>query len=559
MRALRKNTQTMGHILSLVQRFGSNSQSFLSAYKGFHYFQSRRFEGAIAYVITDYAWISAGDPLCESANSGALMKEFREAARAHGRVAMLMPVGRETAEKAQKLGFGAVKIGSDPVFDFKEYKPQLEIVPAAKKLSVKGARVREISPQTATPQKVYELDRIVKKWLEKQTSTRGFLSKVEPWSLSEHKKYFYAEYNDNVIAFLSAVPIPSRGGWYLVDIFQADAAPQGTNELLVLESMRQLKSQGAEMVSLGFSPLSDLNPSEVTGYEKLTKALRFVLHRVHVFHNFQPLHHFKMKFQPNLIEPAYLVFAPNKIGLPGLMAILTTIGGKPPLRAFFSLLINKARKFDYAKALTSQLRPGLIANRKKESLWQVFSHLRVTTALLLSHLCVSIFFAQRPEAFLQRFAFSIEAFTHLKWEPALISPFLHDGIVHLVSNIIALALCLGSLEYLAGPKLVLLTYFAGAFLSNPLTALLLTLLKPLTPNLWETSYLNQSLGSALGSCGSLGAVLALLKNRKTFFLLLSAIFLGSAFLWNILNSSYVFALLIGFSLSRMAFSRKRAR
>ena len=112
--------------------------------------------------------------------------------------------------------------------------------------------MREANPKDLSPEKKAELDKLVEEWVgTRKMGLLSFLNRVEPWTLSQFKKYFYVELDGKILSFVSGVPIPPCRGWYLVDLFRKKDSPPGSTELLILESMRLLKKEGAKLVSLG--------------------------------------------------------------------------------------------------------------------------------------------------------------------------------------------------------------------------------------------------------------------------------------------------------------------
>jgi len=66
-------------VLSLCERFGRNTNSFVTLYPGFEYFESNSasLEGVIAYVDTGQAWVVAAEPIAETRESQLkLLEEF---------------------------------------------------------------------------------------------------------------------------------------------------------------------------------------------------------------------------------------------------------------------------------------------------------------------------------------------------------------------------------------------------------------------------------------------------------------------------------------------------
>ncbi len=106
-------------------------------------------------------------------------------------------------------------------------------------------------------------------------------------------------------AFVTLVPISGRQGGALDLMRRAETASPGTMECLLVQTLAYVKAQGAEMVSLGLAPLSDVNASEQT---LLGKGIEVLAQRAGQPGKQQALFAFKNKFHPGW-ESRYLVYS----------------------------------------------------------------------------------------------------------------------------------------------------------------------------------------------------------------------------------------------------------
>ena len=74
---------TTADLREKIKTYGLNSNSFLTLYPGFTYFNSKdaAVSGTVAFVDTDFAWVAATEPLADDKNKLILMQEFSTAAR----------------------------------------------------------------------------------------------------------------------------------------------------------------------------------------------------------------------------------------------------------------------------------------------------------------------------------------------------------------------------------------------------------------------------------------------------------------------------------------------
>jgi lysylphosphatidylglycerol synthetase-like protein (DUF2156 family) len=114
--------------------------------------------------------------------------------------------------------------------------------------------------------------------------------------------------DDKLVGFLAASPIPARKGWYLEDVLRQPNAPPGVADLLVVEALNALKSEGELMATLGTAPLAPDGPADgvFTGEHRVVeRGLRLAAKRLGGLYNFDGLRRFKGKFVPSWWESEY--------------------------------------------------------------------------------------------------------------------------------------------------------------------------------------------------------------------------------------------------------------
>src|SRR5689334_19107516 len=84
----------LSKLLPWVQRFGTNTHSFLSLYPGLNIFQTTEAEGYIPYVTSGNLILIAGEPVCADADLPILMRQFMEQMATPGKTIGLIPVNQ---------------------------------------------------------------------------------------------------------------------------------------------------------------------------------------------------------------------------------------------------------------------------------------------------------------------------------------------------------------------------------------------------------------------------------------------------------------------------------
>ena len=459
-------------------------------------------DGWIAYTPTSRAWVAAAEPLAPQAMRARALKIFAERAARVRKVAVSLPVSRETAKLAVSVGYGALKIGTEPKFDLVRMKPSADRLPSARQMVNRGAVADEFRPESLLPEERQELDELAAEWMaRRKTVALGFLNVVDPWALSADKRYFRVRLRDETLAFLAAVPIPATQGWYLIDILRREASPVGTVELLVLEAMRILKEGGAREVSLGVAPLSGLERWPRVGRQRpyVYRALRLIFERGGAFYNFRTLHQFKLKFSPTKVEDAYLVYYPPRLGLSVALGLLQAFFPNGFLHALVGSTYRLYFRFRLGRWLDRVQGRVLVFRGPASSPSLAFRRIRWT--LLLAVLINAIYFLG-PTGWIDRFSFGAGG---ISLGRLALSPFLHWNAAHVVLNTLTLLFFCGTVEYLAGATAMLACFAAGAAFSNPLTVAILREIGGVAPRLWSAAAAETDVGASLGIFACAGA------------------------------------------------------
>jgi len=519
---------THEEVLELVKKYGFNNNSFLTLYDGFQYFTSEdpALEGAIAYMESAGAWVGAAEPLTSAENKVKLLHEFVQVAMASGKAVVLLPVSESLAQDAKKIGLNAIMIGSDPVFKLDQYPPTghewKTIVPAAKRLATRGALVREMRADEIKAEERQRMDEITAVWLgSRKMASLGFLNKVEPWMLAQEKKYFSVSLNGELLAFIAAIPVFARQGWYFIDVMRQSDTPAGTTALLILEAMRLLQTEGFKEVTLGVAPLSNVDPTLDAQKQSLYRLLQYMYKKGNFFYNFQSLHQFKMKFLPTLSEKVFLIHYPSRFGLSHALGLFYVFMPGGLHQALWSRAVRLFAGENLAGLIKGQLSKSIAVRAAPQTLPRLLWRCKLTTLLAFINLMI-FFFANKQggrinPALAERFSFSWYSLRPLNLGQFLVSPFLHNNLLHLDFNLITLILFAGGLEYLTGTAIMAWCFFLPMLFANTLTLFIFQYpVKFWNEKLWSILIQETDIGISLGIFGCAGALANFLKHRKTF-------------------------------------------
>ncbi len=291
-------------VLALLRLHGWNSTSFQILEPGFHYW----FDGddaCVGYVDTGRAWVVAGPPIAPAERLSDVATKFAAAAREAGRRTAWF--GTEPRFR-EATGWPSLRIGDQPMWtpeawagvvdESRSLREQLRRA-RAKGVTVRAIDVAELAPQHPTRAQV---ELLIERWLaSRPIAPMGFLVQIDPFNLPGERRYFVAERDGKVVAFLGIIPIYARRGWFFEDFLRDPDAPNGTIELLVNAGMRAAASEGVPVVTLGLVPLAGEVSSWLRAARRLGRSL----------YDFDGLRAFKAKFKPSSWDPILLSYPPR--------------------------------------------------------------------------------------------------------------------------------------------------------------------------------------------------------------------------------------------------------
>ena len=319
-------------VLRLVKRHGHNATCFQVLETGFRYW----FDGddaCVAYVDTGRAWVAAGAPIAPLPRMPEVTARFVGAARARGRRACFFGVERRFLDAeagATQPAMRSLLIGEQASWDPASWEETLRDTPSLReqlrRARAKGVSVRRVDPAEVRPGHAARkgMEAVEARWLLGHAMPpMGFLVDVQPFDRAEERRFWAAERDGAIVAFLVAVPIPARSGWLIEDLLRdPEAAPSGSAELLIDAAMRGLAAEGSRHVTLGLAPLS----GEVHGW------LRVLRDRSSLLYDFHGVRLFKAKLRPAAWEPIHLAHPDTHGAITALRDVLTAFARGSMLR-----------------------------------------------------------------------------------------------------------------------------------------------------------------------------------------------------------------------------------
>ncbi len=304
--------------------------------------------GAVCYVERGNVWLVTGEPLAADSDLCDITRKFVAYAHENRKMVVFLPTSERFARAIAGQGYRIHKIAASPYFDLRKWDPRGN---SAKHLRLglnrarrAGISVKPVANISADFRR--EVDELCEKWLGGRSAgmSFGWLFRLAPFHNAEAKKYFAARDEDGrLVGLLAASPIPARDGWYLEDVLRSTDAPDGTSDLLVFETLRELAAAGALMATLGTVPLSDIGVDDLTSKAYLLgHVLHLIRKNLKPIYNIEGLRCFKSKFVPSWWESEYVVVSKGYLCAPrsGIAILRVIFGGSLGL----SCLLSSAAK-----------------------------------------------------------------------------------------------------------------------------------------------------------------------------------------------------------------------
>ena len=311
------NKKQQQAVWKMVSGHGSNSISYFALSEDKSTFFSSSGRAIISYVLKGNVALVAGDPIGPEEELYAVTEQFMAFCRQQDWVPAFWQVRDEMAELYRSFGLRLLKIGEDAVIHTDGFtlkgKAMANVRSSARRAEKDGVRIVFYRGQIEHAEQLFQMQLISWAWMaNKGGSEMGFsMGHFDMQENDEQVSALAVDGTNRVHAFVTFVPIYGRRGWGLDLMRRAEKAAPGCMELLLSCSIDYLKSTGAEMVSLGLAPMSNVNQEDQTGIDSI---IDFLSQRYGYIKQSQSLFKFKQKFQP-CWESRYLIY-PHSPHLP---------------------------------------------------------------------------------------------------------------------------------------------------------------------------------------------------------------------------------------------------
>ena len=282
----------------------------------------------IAYRVMGKQALALGDPFGDPDAVPDAIAGYLALCRSKGLKPVFYQTTPEHLETYANAGLKAVKVGEDAQISLPEFslagKKYVKLRNDLRRIEKAGVVLEVYGPDAPVPAScTAEMETISAAWCRAHRAGEGWFAMggFDPASrLFAESRYFVArDTNTNrILAFASFVPAFGQG-WTL-DLMRRQAETlHGVMDFLIVSAAAAFASEGAELLSLGLSPLAGEDDAAET--HAASSVRRFLYTRLNRVYSFQGLHAFKGKFATHW-EARYLVYAGNLALASGSGAVL---------------------------------------------------------------------------------------------------------------------------------------------------------------------------------------------------------------------------------------------
>jgi phosphatidylglycerol lysyltransferase len=301
----------------IINQYGQSSLARLALLSDKEYYFSPSHRSVIAFVVKGRSAIALGDPIGPEDDRLETLYSFREFCRSNDWFPAFYEVGSEQLSHYRAMGWHWIQIGEEAIVNLSKFhlkgKSNQSLRTAINRLTKTGHRFIVYEPPNSA-ELIAKLKPVSDEWLkQKNGSEKQFsIAWFDRDYLQSYKIAVVYDANDRIVAFSNLLSGYNKKE-VTIDLmrYRADVE-NGTMEYLFVSLLQHFKSEHYDTLSFSLSPLAGVGAT--TTSPAIEKGLRRFVKYLNRFYNFNGLHQFKHKFQPDW-EPRYLVF-PNHQSLP---------------------------------------------------------------------------------------------------------------------------------------------------------------------------------------------------------------------------------------------------
>ena len=325
-------------LLGVIREFGTGSLAYSALQNGVIDY-SKEGHGFIAHAPIDArsrSTLCLADPVCHADSKRDLLKDFVQ----NFSDPVFVHINKDTAEHLHQLGFYINEMGTETLINVQEFS-----LKGSKKEFLRSQRNRALRDEV----KVVEMHNgevttetmqaISDAWIKsKAVSSHEMSFIVRPMVYDDEPdvRRFFAVKDDVVIGFVFFDPMYRDGKvyGYLANFLRTCVeSSYSVCDYIIVEAIAKFKAEGLEVVSLGFSPFSDVNDSGEFRFSKMLKRVfQYSFENANHLYAFKQLSFHKQRYRPGIEGTQEVkVYCASKSAMPlkGLYSCVRKLGIDP--------------------------------------------------------------------------------------------------------------------------------------------------------------------------------------------------------------------------------------
>ena len=307
---LRKRLEASPEVIDPI--FRAHSRYALSAFavqSDKHHLLTSGGRALVAYAFRGSVALACGDPLAAEEYLEDSVGEYMEYCRKNGWTPCIYEAAETRLPIYHKLGLRSLKLAEEAIIDLQEFtlagNKHAGLRAMVNKAAKTGMTVRRYDIKAGPDAAIDEqLESISAEWLaDKRLPEMGFTLGRFSLEALEEIPVFIGILDNRVNAFCSWLPYRDGRAVVLDLMRKRKEAIAGAMDLLLAESLLQLKAAGFAEASLSNAPLANVGDP----HGALDRGVALLFENMNSFYGYKNLFQFKKKFSPRW-EGRYLIY-----------------------------------------------------------------------------------------------------------------------------------------------------------------------------------------------------------------------------------------------------------
>jgi phosphatidylglycerol lysyltransferase len=317
-----------------LRKYGKSSMAFSTLQPELKYFIDKKL-GYMAFLyLKDWVWapkgfnVILGDPICKEEDFDELLDKYLDVVGSEN--TGFVHLSENIATKLSKRGVLVNQMGVEHLIELPSFDVTLpgsnfsHVRRWRNKSKKEGVIVKEMPFHEISPA---EFQSVNQNWLSRKGGSE-YIGLTRPLRLEDKKdvRYFWAFQDERLVGFAFFDPMYRNDEiyGYIHNIARLDdTCPNGTNDLIILTALEKMKEEGLEVLSLGLSPLADIEDVNLPCHSFISRILKFMFKYCEFIYPFKGNFFHKEKYRSSK-EQTYLAVLPNS-NLYRLMGVFRTL------------------------------------------------------------------------------------------------------------------------------------------------------------------------------------------------------------------------------------------